>query len=170
MSDEENDVEVEVEAYADPVYENETETGYDVEGQEIEDDEIFIEGEDDVDVDGDIAGGDPRKIINPLDSMDGYTVLVTLLVVNIIEFVAAIVFTSNLVGGDANPDFGLGVWALVGGLLSILSVVVMLILKKCNEPLSVRLGPWFSIFLTLLWIAVVMPCTFQKPFAAFGNG
>ncbi len=110
------------------------------------------------------------KMMNPLDTMDGYTLLVTLLVINVVEFVAAIVFTANLVAGELNPDFGVGVWAIVGGVLSLLTVVLMLILKKCNETASVRTAPWLSLWLLMLWIAIVFPCTFQPPFAAFGNG
>lgn len=59
---------------------------------------------------------------------------------------------------------------VTGGLLSILTVVAMLVLKKCNEAMSVKAAPLLSVWLLVLWIAVVMPCTFAQPFASFGNG
>lgn len=161
---------VEVEAYAEAYVEDDdddVETGYKVEGQ---DPGPAVELGAEEDYEEDLGETGKPMVMNPLDSMDGYTVLVTLLVVNIVEFVAAIVFTANLVGGDVNPDFGLGVWAVVGGLFSIITVVIMLILKKCNETTSVKIAPWLSAWLLLLWVAIVMPCTFQPPFAAFGNG
>ena len=162
---------VEVEAYAEAYVEDDddddVETGYKVEEQ---DPGLAVEAGAEEDYEEDLGEAGKPMVMNPLDSMDGYTMLVTLLVVNIVEFVAAIVFTANLVGGDVNPDFGLGVWAVVGGLFSIITVVVLLILKKCNETASVKIAPWLSAWLLLLWVAIVMPCTFQPPFAAFGNG
>lgn len=109
---------------------------------------------------------------NPLDAMDGYTLLVGLLVTSIIVFVAASVTlwgtgTAIVVAGSA---VGLSYWAFVGSLLSIIGCVIMIVFKKCCEPQFVAAGPVMMIIFLVLWLAIVLPCTFSAPFITLSNG
>jgi hypothetical protein len=107
---------------------------------------------------------------NPIDAMDGFTLLVALLVTSIIVFVSSCVAA----WAPATPVLG-GVsgyvwWAFVGSLLSIVACVILIVFKKCCEPQFVTAGPWMMIVLLVLWLAVMFPATFASPFTALSNG
>ncbi len=105
-----------------------------------------------------------KAVTNPMDAMDGWTLLVTLLVSSIIVFVAACVAVGT---GD---NAGLTWWAFAGSLISIIVVIVLMVLKKCAEEASIKAGPFMMIGLLVLWVAVDMPCTFASPFSTLSNG
>ena len=103
MADEEPEVEVEVEVEGElidePAYAEGSYVDDDVEGggsgYKVEDIDAGAGDDDgfamDMEEEEELAGtGDARKMLNPLDSMDGYTVLITLLVLNVLEFVSAL--------------------------------------------------------------------------------
>jgi len=142
-----DDVQVKVED--EPVYEAEAEP---VEGEE---------------------GGNIKDAIkdgkNPLDAMDGYTLLVGVLIASIIVFVAAILDLWVTAGAFALLNAGLAYWIFAGSLISIIVAVVMIILKKCAEDASIKAGPIISIILLVIWLAIALPGTFGQ-FTDLENG
>lgn len=144
MMAEENDVTVEVEA--EPVT---------MEGEPVGADATETIGNEDG------VAAPLENIKNPMDAMDGWTLLVALLVTSIIVFVRSIIIIDQIsfIGVP-----GLYWWALIGSLISLLLVVVMMILKKCSEENSIKASPIVMIILLVIWIAIVFPCTFDSPF------
>lgn len=116
---------------------------------------------------GDAVAAPLQNIKNPMDAMDGWTLLVALLVTSIIVFVRSCIVvsqaTASVLGVTVSAP-GLSWWALIGSLISLLLVVVMMILKKCNEEASIKASPIVMIILLVIWIAIVFPCTFSAPF------
>jgi hypothetical protein len=127
-----------------------------------------VEGADGVGAAADAAAAPLKGMKNHMDAMDGYTLLVLLLISSIVVFVAGCVEcfdASNIIGPN-----GYSWWAFSGSLISIIACIVLIVLKKCAEDASITAGPYIMIFLLVLWICIVMPLTFVQPFTTFGNG
>lgn len=101
-------------------------------------------------------------------------IVIVLLVASSIEFVASIVVGSatGFAGGDSADASlaGFEVWAFVGGLLSLLTCIAILLMEKFAASTAEKISSWISLFLAVLWLSVAIPCTFVHPFSALGNG
>jgi len=155
-----------------------------------EEDKTTIEINDDVEPvtekteDADVEAGDSGKdgplpnVKNPIAAMDGWTVLVALLVTSIIVLIKASIDLGTVTSATWTAGFiadystgrNLTIWALVGAVFSVVVVAVLMILKKVNEAASVTATPWIALFLLVVWLAVVLPCTFGYPYTDLGTG
>ena len=104
-----------------------------------------------------------KAMKNPMDAMDGWTLLVGFLVSSIIVAVAACI-------EGVNFGSSLAWWAFAGSLLSVIIIAILMILKKFAPAAYNSAAQWILIFLLVWWVAIVFPATFYSPFPTLGNG